>query len=87
MEKTLLKVHVNPRSSRNQIVGWRDDVLAVRLIAPPVGGAANKACIEFLADRLDVKKPRISLVSGAASRDKVFEITGLSRTELLRRLG
>lgn len=87
MEKTLLKVHVNPRSSRNQITGWRDDVLAVKLTAPPVGGAANKACIEFLADRLDVKKPRISLVSGAASRDKVFEITGLSRTELLRRLG
>ena len=87
MEKTLLKVHVNPRSSRNEIVGWRDDVLAVRLMAPPVGGAANKACIEFLADRLDVKKSQVSLVSGASSRDKVVEITGLSHAELLRRLG
>jgi len=87
VEKTLLKVHVNPRSSRNEIVGWRDDVLAVRLMAPPVGGAANKACIEFLADRLDVKKSQVSLVSGASSRDKVVEITGLSHAELLRRLG
>jgi len=76
MEKTLLRVRVNPRSSRNRISGWQGDVLSVKLTAPPVGGAANKACIEFLADQLGIKKSRIALVSGHTSREKVFEITG-----------
>ena len=86
MGSVVLKVRVNPRSSRNEVVGWRDDVLAVKLTAPPVEGAANKACIEFLADELRVKKSQVTLVSGAASRDKVFEIASISQAQLHRRL-
>ena len=86
MEKALLKVRVNPRSSRNQVTGWQGDVLAIKLTAPPVEGAANKACIEFLADRLGVRKSQIALVSGAAGREKVFEITGVSHDEIKARL-
>jgi uncharacterized protein (TIGR00251 family) len=86
MEKTRLKVHVNPRSSRNQITGWQDGTLSVKLTAPPVEGAANKACAEFLADQLSVKKSQVTLISGDKSRDKVFEITGLTADELDRRL-
>ena len=87
MEKLRLKVHVNPRSSQSRITGWQDDVLAVKLTAPPVEGAANKACIEFLADQLGIKKSQIALVSGSTSREKVFEIEDLSPVELHRRLG
>ena len=82
----ILKVRVNPRSSRNQVTGWQDDVLAIKLTAPPVEGAANKACIEFLADRLGVKKSQVTLVSGATGRDKVFEIEGLSQADIHHRL-
>ncbi|MHB0913282.1 MAG: DUF167 domain-containing protein [Armatimonadota bacterium] len=82
-----LTVRVNPRSSRNQITGWQGDVLTVKLTAPPVEGAANKACAEFLADRLGVRKSQVSLVSGATSRDKVFEIEGLTREEVMARIG
>ena len=86
IQRTLLKVRVNPRSSRNQITGWQGDVLGVKVTAPPVEGAANKACIEFLADQLGVKKSQVTLVTGAASREKVFEITGISREDIDRRL-
>jgi len=86
MKRAILRVRVKPRSSQNQIVGWQDDVLAAKVTAPPVEGAANKACIEFLADQLGVKKSQITLVFGAASRNKVFEITGLSREDICRRL-
>ncbi len=86
MEKATLKVHVNPRSSRNQITGWQDDVLSVKLTSPPVEGAANKACIEFLADQLHVRKSQITLISGEKSRDKVLEITGISQSDLQKRL-
>ena len=49
-----LKVRVQPRASRNEVTGWRDGVLSVRLTAPPVEGAANRACRDFLADLLGV---------------------------------
>ena len=81
-----LNVHINPRSSRNQITGWQGDVLCIKLTAPPVEGAANKAAIEFLAESLGVKKSQVALVSGQTSRDKVFEVAGLSESEIRQRL-
>jgi uncharacterized protein (TIGR00251 family) len=81
-----LRVHVQPRASKNEIVGWREGSLAVRLTAPPVEGAANKACRDFLADVLGVKRADVELVSGEKSREKRFRISGLSPAELAARL-
>lgn len=67
-------------------MGWQDDVVSIKLTAPPVEGAANKACIEFLADRLGIKKSQIELKSGASSREKAFSIEGLTETEIKRLL-
>jgi len=86
MEKARLKVRVNPRSSRNQITDLQDGVLAVKLTAPPVEGAANKAATVYVAEILDVKKSQVKLISGQTNREKVFEIEGLSEDELNRRL-
>lgn len=86
MEKVRLRVHITPRSSRNRIIAWRDGVLSVKLTAPPIEGAANKAAVEFLADCLHIGKSRIALVSGAKSREKTFEIADLSEQEIARRL-
>jgi len=86
MDKTLLRVRINPRSSRNQVTGWQDGVLSVKITAPPVEGAANKAAIEFLADQLGIKKSQITLVSGQTSREKTFEITGLTDDQIRERL-
>lgn len=86
MEKALLKIRVNPRSSRNQVTGWRDDALQIKLTAPPVEGAANKAVLEFLAEQLGIKKSQIALVSGTTSREKIVEITGISDGEIRCRI-
>lgn len=67
-------------------MGWQDDVLLVKITAPPVEGSANKACMEFLADRLGIKKSQISLILGATSREKTFEILGLSFADIKQRL-
>lgn len=83
---SILHVRVQPRASRSEITGWRDGVLQVRLTAPPVEGAANAACVELLADVLDVPKSAISLASGAHAREKGFRIEGLSPEDLQRRL-
>ena len=81
-----LRVRVQPRSSRNKITGWKDGVLTVRLTAPPIEGAANKSCVELLARELGMKRYEISLVSGEKSRDKVFEIEGLTQEALEEKL-
>jgi uncharacterized protein len=86
MSGALLKVRVNPRSSRNQITGWRSGVLQVKLTAPPVEGAANAACIRFLADSLGLKKAQMTLISGHSSREKAIEIEGLSQADLDQRI-
>ena len=82
-----LNVRVQPRASKNEVLGWREGVLAVRLTARPVEGAANRACRDFLADVLGVKRADVELVSGEKSREKRFRISGLTAEELARRLG
>jgi uncharacterized protein (TIGR00251 family) len=81
-----LRVRVTPRGSKEEVIGWREDVLAVKLTAPPVEGAANKACVDFLAKVLGVKRSQVALVSGEKSRDKTFEIDGLDESEIRQRI-
>ena len=69
-----LQVHVQPRASRNEIVGPHGDALKVRITAPPVEGKANAHLIQFLAKTFRVPKSHITLASGEASRCKVLRI-------------
>ena len=76
-----LAVRLTPRSSRNGIDGIVRDaddrpLLAIRLNAPPVDGAANKALIAFLADALKLRKADIVIRSGETGRTKMLQLTG-----------
>lgn len=73
-----LTLHVQPRASRTEIAGLHGDALKLRLAAPPVDGAANEALIRFLAERLGVPRSAVTLVSGATSRRKVVEVSGMT---------
>lgn len=81
-----LKVRVTPRGSKEEVIGWREGSLAIKLTAPPVEGAANKACVDFLAKVFGVKRSQVSLVSGDKSREKIFEIDGLDEAEIKARV-
>jgi uncharacterized protein (TIGR00251 family) len=72
---TLLRVRVQARARRNEVVTEPDGRLRVRVMAAPVDGAANRAVIALLAEALRVAPSRLELVRGAASRDKVFRIS------------
>jgi hypothetical protein len=61
----LLPVTVQPRASRNAVAGLHGSALKLLLTAPPVEGAANAACLRFLADLLGVSRTRLSIVKGA----------------------
>lgn len=64
------KVYVQPKASKNEIVGMHGNVLKIRLTAPPVDGAANKMCLKYLAKCLAVPTSRLEILSGQKSRTK-----------------
>ncbi|RJP90938.1 MAG: YggU family protein [Desulfobacteraceae bacterium] len=66
----VFKIHVQPKASKNVIVGLHDNALKIRLTAPPVDGAANKMCVHFLSKELGVPKSAIEIVAGQTSRTK-----------------
>jgi uncharacterized protein (TIGR00251 family) len=82
-----LKVRLQPRAARDEIVGERAGALLVRLTAPPIEGRANEALCRLLARRLRVPPTRVTLLRGAKSRDKVIRIEGLSSAEIHQTLG
>jgi uncharacterized protein (TIGR00251 family) len=70
----ILNLHIQPRASKNQVCGMQDNALKIRLTSPPVDGAANKLCREFLADLFDVPKSAVEILTGETSRHKRVRI-------------
>lgn len=81
-----ISIKVIPRAHKNQIVGYDNGILKVRLTAVPEKGEANEMLIEILSEELDVPKSSITLVRGHASRKKIVEILGITEKEFLQRL-
>jgi len=73
-EAVLLHVRVQPKARANAVKGWHGAALRVSVTAAPEDGKANRAVIELLAETFDVAPSSISLVRGAASRDKLFRL-------------
>jgi len=82
----IFSVRVVPRASRNEIAGVQGETLRVRLTAPPVEGAANKALVKLLAEVLKVPERDIEIVAGKTGRQKVVRVSGLPAQELDARL-
>lgn len=71
----LLSVRVQPRASKDEIVGPHgNDSLKVRITAPPVDGKANQHLIKFLAKAFGVARGQVNLISGETGRDKRLAI-------------
>jgi uncharacterized protein (TIGR00251 family) len=72
----VLAVHAQPGAKRTEVSGLHGDALKVRVAAPALEDRANEALVEFLAKRFGVARRDVTLVSGAKSREKRFEICG-----------
>ena len=84
---SLLRLRVQPRTSSERLDGLRDGYICLRLTAPPVEGAANAACLAFLAKTLGVNRAQLRLQAGIKSRDKLVHITGLTPAQVATALG
>jgi uncharacterized protein (TIGR00251 family) len=71
-------VRVQPRASRDEIVGEYQDGLKIRLTAPPVDDRANQALRLLLASRLKVPLAAVRIASGERSRTKRVEVHGVT---------
>lgn len=78
-EGVIFKITVQPRASRNEIVGLQGDALKVKLTAPPVEGAANRLCVAFLAKSLGVRKSDVEIIQGKRSRAKKVLVRSAGR--------
>ena len=85
-ESCTIKVWVQPKSSRNQVDGFQDGALRVRVTAAPTEGQANAAVIAILAKTLGVSKSRLEIIRGYSSRDKVVSVDTLTEQEVQRKI-
>jgi uncharacterized protein len=78
-----LTVRVQPRASKDEVMGVMEGALKIRLCAPAMEYRANEALIEFLAGILKTAKSAVRIQSGERSRTKRVEIRGISKQQLL----
>ena len=81
-----IKVRVQPKASKNEVLGYQGDTLRLRVTAPPEGGKANEEVISLLAEALGVAKSQISILQGYASRNKLVAVASLTPEEVRRGL-
>ncbi|MHB0946918.1 MAG: DUF167 domain-containing protein [Sedimentisphaerales bacterium] len=82
----IFQVKVVPAGSKTSIEGIYGNMLKVKLSAAPEKGKANEALLEFLAERLGVKKKFVKIVSGQTSKVKQIAIEQMSQQEFLDKL-
>ena len=83
---TTFAVKVHPHANKNAITGELGDALKLSLTAPASDGRANQACIEFLANLLNVPRSSVTIASGQTSRRKVIRVAGLAAEEVRKAL-
>ena len=81
-----ISVKAVPRAARDEIVGWLDGALKIRIAAPPADGRANAALETLLAATLGLRRSAVRVAAGHGSARKRVEIDGIDRADLERRL-
>lgn len=81
-KRAVLHVRVVPRAAHDTLTRDGAGRWRAHLSAPPVDGAANRALVALLADRLGLPKRAFVLVRGERGRDKVVAVEGASTAEI-----
>ena len=70
----VLRLYIQPKASRDSIVGVHGDELKVAITAPPVDGQANAHLVKFLAKQFRVAKSQVLIEKGELGRHKQVKI-------------
>ena len=82
----VLVVKLTPNASKNEIQGYCQDYVKIRVSAPPKENKANKKLLDFIRDWLRLSKSSVELVSGDKSRDKKILIKKIQYDELVQKI-
>ena len=81
-----LTIKVTPNAGHNEVTGYKEGVWQIKIGAAPDKGKANKELIDFLAEKLGIRKSAIEIIKGQTSRNKVITVEGLGGEEIAKRL-
>lgn len=66
----LLRCHLQPKASSDEVAGLHGDRIKLRITAPPVDGKANAHLVQWLGKLFQVPKSRVSILQGESGRSK-----------------
>jgi len=70
----VIRLYIQPKASRDQIVGLHGDELKIAITAPPVDGKANAHLVKYLAKQFRVAKGQVVVEKGELGRHKQVRI-------------
>ena len=71
-----ITIRVRPGSARPGVGGEVAGALVVRVSARAVDGKATEAALAAVAEAFGVRRPAVTLVTGASSRTKIVDVVG-----------
>lgn len=77
----IIQVKIVPKSKCNEIIGYENDILKIRIKAAPEKNKANKELIYFLAKKLSIPQSNIIILSGETCRIKKIKIEKITSDE------
>lgn len=70
----VLRLYIQPKASRDSIIGLHGDELKVAITAPPIDGKANAHLVKYLAKQFRVAKSQVLVEKGELGRHKQIKI-------------
>ena len=74
LDGLVVRLYIQPKASRDQIIGLHGDEIKVAITAPPVDGQANTHLIKFNAKQFKVAKSNVIIEKGELGRHKQLRI-------------
>ncbi|MGL6261380.1 DUF167 family protein YggU [Vibrio sp. WXL210] len=71
----VLRLYIQPKASRDALMGVHGDELKIAITAPPVDGKANSHLTKYLAKSFKVAKGAIQIEKGELGRHKQVRVS------------
>ena len=85
-EPVKISVRVQPGARKNEVLGFQEDVLRIKIAAPPVEGKADRELIVFLSEVLGIRKSDITIEKGETAKRKLVGISGITKAGVVERV-
>jgi uncharacterized protein (TIGR00251 family) len=82
----IVKVLLQPRASRDEVVEQQGDSLKIRVTAPPVDNQANKKLCALVAKLVGVGRKQVEVIGGHKGRVKQVQIASTTLEEVRKKL-